>query len=284
MSHSEELFGHNDYRAYLNAHYQKVKRRNRRFSYGSWAKQLNLRSTSSLTKVLHGQRQAGPELAGKLSKYFEFNQKEAQYFEDLINLAKLKNDSRLSVLLMEKLERENPDGPIRVLTDDEYQLISEWYPYAVRQLVKRKRFVESPNWIAQQFRFPLTATEAKKALQLLIRLELLKRDARGRLRQVSRVIDSTNDISSEALKRHHEQTLAQASDAIRSIPLEERTIANTTFSMKAEDIPQAKEYLRKMRLDFVRRFEQEDGEGVFRVQVQFFPLTKFHNKKESPDA
>jgi len=281
MSQAANLFEFSDYRAYLNAHYQMAKRRNQRWSYGAWAKQLRLQSTSSLTKVLHGQRQAGSELASKFIRYFEFNHKEAAYFEDLVSLAKLKHDPRLSVLLMEKMEREHPDGAIRILSDDEFKLISEWYPYAIRQLVKRKRFVESPNWIAQQFRFHLSPTEAVNALSLLLRLGLLKRDAKGRLRHAVSKVDTSSDVASEALKRHYEQLFAQTTQAIRTVPVLERELTATTFLMKSEDLPRAKEYIRKLREDFVRQFESEEGDGVFRVQLQLLPLTKFHPKKES---
>lgn len=284
MSQTAPIFAYSDYRTYLNAHFQIVKRRNRRWSYGAWAKALKLGSTSSLTKVLRGQREAGSEIADRLAHYFEFNRQEAAYFEDLIQLSKLSDKPRLSVMLMEKMEREHPEGAIRILTDDEFTLISEWYPYAIRQLVKRKRFVESGNWISQQFRFPLSPTQALQALSLLQRLGLLTRDSRGRLRHAVRTVDTSNDIASEALKRHHEQALSQAVEAIRSIAPNQREITATTFAMRAKDLPRAKEFIRKMRADFVRTFECEGGDSVFRVQLQLVPLTKFPLETEVEHA
>ncbi len=284
MSHAAEILSFSDYRSYLNAHFQKTKRRNSHWSYGAWAKQLKLASTSSLTKVLHGQRDPGPEITSKLVKFFDFNRQQSVYFQDLIQLAKLKGDPRLSVLLMEKMEREHPGGAIRILTDDEFKLISEWYPYAIRQLIKRKRFVNSPNWIVQQFRFHLSPTEALNALNTLLRLGLVERDAKGRLHPIARRIDTSNDIASEALKRHHEATLTQTLGAIRSISPSEREITNTTFVMKSENLLRAKEYLRTMRDEFTKRFEDENGDAVFRVQLQLIPLTKFNSPKEKTNA
>ncbi len=284
MSQTAEILSFTDYRAYLNAHFQIAKRRNRRWSYGAWAKQLRLSSTSSLTKVLHGQRDAGPEITGKLVDYFEFDTQQSGYFRDLVQLSKLKHDARLSVLLMEKMERRHPDGAIRILSDDEFKLVSEWHYYAIRQLTRRKRFVESANWIAQQFRFRLSPTEAQNALQTLLRLGLLARDSRGRLRVATRVIDTSHGIANEALKRHHEQALLQTAEAVRTIDVSERSMVDSTLVMKLEDVPRAKEFLRNTIDEFEKLFEKDDGDSVFRFQLQLVPLTKNYSKKEEKNA
>lgn len=78
-----------DYRAFLVAHVQSRKKKNGRWSYGTWARQMRLKSTSSLTKILQGARNPGETVTSQLIRYFGFTEKETEHFRDLISLDKM---------------------------------------------------------------------------------------------------------------------------------------------------------------------------------------------------
>ncbi|MNT06148.1 hypothetical protein D3C72_1408020 [compost metagenome] len=68
-----------------------------------WAQRMGLRDTSSITKILNGAREPGELITERLVAYFDFNDKDKLYFEDMIRLKKISKDPRLSAVLMEKM-------------------------------------------------------------------------------------------------------------------------------------------------------------------------------------
>jgi uncharacterized protein (TIGR02147 family) len=267
-----------DYRAFLIAHAQDKKARNPRWSYGSWAKSLGLKSTSSLTKILSGDRQPGPDLTDRLIRYFEFSPKEADYLKDLVRLNRVHRDPRLSVALLEKMSKEHPQSALRVLDDQTFSLLSQWHIFAVREMTRLDRFVEDPQWMSREFKFRVGPRDCARAIQILLQTGLLTRDQDNRLILAEGRIDTQSDQASEAIKRYHEQMLENAKQSIRTIPVDRREITASTLVVRAQNMAQAKEKIREFKRNFCRTFEEPSGDGVYQIQIQFFPLTEEQSK------
>lgn len=263
-----------DYRSFLLAHVQDMKKTRRNWSCGAWAQTLGLKTTSSITKILNGERDPGQQITERLIHYFKFDSKQAQYFRDLVKLQKIKHDPRLSVLLMEKMGKDHPDCQVRIMDDKSFQVISNWYYLAVREFCRMHGFKEDPEWIAEKFLFKVTAREIVSAIKTLLALGLLVRNAKGYLCLAEGRLNTTNDISSEAIKRYHEQMLENAKHALRTLPPGEREITSTTLVMSSSNIEKAKELIRDFKSNFERLMEEDSGDQVFQIQIQLFPLTR----------
>jgi uncharacterized protein (TIGR02147 family) len=96
---NQDLATYQDYRKFLWDHVNAKKAINPKWSFGMWARTLGLKATSSITMILNGQREAGPQITAKLVHYFGFNETEAQYFRELIKVSKAKKDPYLRKLL-----------------------------------------------------------------------------------------------------------------------------------------------------------------------------------------
>lgn len=267
-----------DYRTFLLAHVQDMKKKKKSWSYGAWALSLNLKTTSSITKIINGERDPGPEIAQKLISYFDFNEKQAQYFKDLIRLQKIKNDPRLSVLLMEKMGKDNPDSRLRIMDDKSFLVISNWYYLALREFCRMENFREEPEWISENFQFKVTARDITQAIKNLLQLGLLKRDSKGLLYLAEGRVDSTTDIASEGIKRYHEQMLEHARTALRKFSIDEREVTSTSLLMSSKNMDKAKQLIRDFKYKFEKLMEEDTGDQVYQLQVQLFPLTKLINK------
>jgi uncharacterized protein (TIGR02147 family) len=268
-----------DYRTFLTAYVQGNKQAKPQWSYGAWAQNLGLKTTSSITKIIQGQREPGPAITEKLIKYFGFNQKQAQYFRDLVRLEKIKNDPRLSVLLMQKMGKDHPDASLRIMDDKVFLTISNWYILALRELCRAGHFKEDPEWIAQQFHFKVTSREIRQAIEALIELQLLQRDRQGRLKIIDGRIDTTTDVASEAIKLYHEQMLTHAKEAIRKFGVKEREFTATSLLMSSKNIEKAKTLIRDFRHNFEKLMEEDSGDQIYQIQIQLFPLTKKESSK-----
>lgn len=274
MMGDRTVFDYSDYRQLLRDFYwERKKSRAHAWSLGIWARQLGLKSPSTLAMILKGSRNPGPELTGKLAKTLRLGPKEIEYFEDLVTLKKHQDDPRLSVLIMEKLGKQHPSGQFQLLDADTFYLISNWYNYAIREMVNLRDFREDSKWISEQIHFKVTPKEVDEAIEALLRLNLLKRNERGRLVSSAGTLTTNNDIADEGIKRFHEQTLGNASEALRKIDPSRREIIGITFCMRESKLAEAKGILRKFRTEFGRLFESGDGDAVYHLELAFIPLT-----------
>ncbi|MGE0528820.1 MAG: DUF4423 domain-containing protein, partial [Bdellovibrionales bacterium] len=274
MTTAPELFSITDVRAFLQATTQTCRERNQRWSYGMWARQLGLKSTSSITKIVNGQRDPGRTIVDKLVRHFRFSKRHESYFRDLVHLHKLRHNPRVAVALMERMAKQHPDGNVRLLDDKTFSLISTWYSLAVREMIRMRAFKGNARKIAEALHFDVTWREVKRMIDLLLELGLLIRDTQGALQVSEGRITTTSDITSEAIKRYHEQMLSHAAHALRAFAVEEREFTGSTLIISAKNLPQAKELIRDFRARFAALLEETSGDQVYQIQIQFFPLSK----------
>lgn len=270
---SPNLFEFDNYRTFLAAHFVFKKKANPRFSYSNWARQLGLKNNTSLLKILNGSRDAGPDITRKLVEYFRFNDKQRLFFEDLVRLAKSKHDGALQVAIMERLKRHHPLKKFHLLEESEFSVIADWWHYAIRQFTKLKKFQNDQDWIAKHLLFKVSPKQVTKAIASLIEIGLLnKTDAQ--LIPTTASYNTTNDVSSEAIKRFHEGMLENAHKAVRLVEPKDRNISGLTLAFASKDLPAAKEMLRKFQDDFDTQFGgATEPDSVYHLEIAFFPLT-----------
>jgi uncharacterized protein (TIGR02147 family) len=286
-----EIFQFTDYRSFLQAYFSDRKKNHKLWTYGVWAKKLGLKNSTSILKVLNGSREAGPEITEKLVSYFRFNEKERRYFEDLIRLSKVTHDPARKMAIMDRLRLQHPKRKFTLLDDKSFAAISRWWFYGIRQLTKLKVFRLDPDWIAARFRFKVSAKEISHALKTMEELGLIKITQESALSLVltEKSLNTTDDVSNEALKRFHEEVLTLAHASVRATPVAERQISGLTLAVKTEDLPRMKAFLRKMEDEFAVEFEApKEGDQVYQLETALFPLTKFSKeiakeKKEEGD-
>jgi len=269
-----------DYRTFLVAHAQKMKLRRPSWSLGTWALALNLKATSSLTKILNGERNPGSEMTSKLIKYFAFAPEEEQHFLDLVHLQKLKKNPQLSAVLLEKIAKRGQVHAYSLVDPATFSALSDWYCYAIREMVNLNDFMDDPAWISKRLRFSVSRMEARRAIEKLLSCGLLVRDDRGRLQLGAQHIDTNNDVACEAIRNYHAQSFENAKRAVYSVPVNRRECTSTTFTFCTRDIDDAKAFIRAFRKNFASRFEKTDGEEVYQLEMTFFPVTKALKEKK----
>lgn len=270
----ESMLNYVDYRTFLKDRFDAKKRKRRSWSYGVWARELDLASSSTLIMIMNGDRNPGPRLTEALIRNLKLSGTEASYFIDLISLAKAKGDSRMKVLLMERLGSRLPGGKFSVLSHDNFAAISSWHFYAIRELVQLGSFREDPDWICRKLKFKVTPRQARQAIQTLLRLNLLCRNPDGTLGQASGHVDTATDIADEGLKRFHEQMLEHAKTSVRATDPALRQISGTTFPIHMKNLPKVKELIRKFQAQLCAACEEPGGDAVYHLEISFFPLTK----------
>lgn len=273
ITNKVDLYQYISYRKFLSDAFDLKKQSQPQWSYNAWANHLGLKNNTTLLKIIHGQREAGPKVKEKLFQYFKFNTTQRKYFNDLIELSKVQNNPSLSVPLLTRIKHFNPSQKKKKLSENEFQFISNWWFYAIRQLVRIKGFKNNIEWIEEKLLFSVSYDQISHAIQTMIDLGFLKQTNTGKLTLSKGELSTTEDIPNNALKKFHQSMLTLAKKSLQITPVESREISGITLCLNTEDIPKAKKYISKMQDDFDRIFDKKNGNAIYQFQVQLFPLT-----------
>lgn len=205
----------------------------------------------------------------------------------------LRRRSQLSLNTYEKLhyqlegtanaasEAVIPEDSFKTLEADKFRVISDWYHFALLELVRTRNFRASPSWIAR--RLGISAIEAQIAIDRLLRLGLLKLGPRGKLS------DAAGDNSSgappkhagEAFRKLQRQVLTQALQRLEDTPFADRDHSSITVAVSRAQLPALQDLLQKFRKQFARQAQtSDDADEVYTLALALFPCTKL-KKKES---
>lgn len=262
-----------DYRAFMVHFVQQKKAENPHWSLGLWARQMGLGSTATISKVVSGQRFPGPKMIDQLISHFKFGFQEAQYFRDLIQFSKIKDDPKLAAALLDKIRQDPVTRCSKTLTFDELRSVSSWYALALREIIRTQRFFDDPKWIENLFRFPVNSSEIENCLDLMLEAGLIEKTLMGEFAVTSQLVISENDVASELIKQYHEGVLDLAKSALRQIDVNEREFQAMTLMIRDQNIEKAKVLIREFREKFATLLEEVPGEKLYQFQIQFFPIT-----------
>jgi len=219
------------------------------YSLRSFARQLKV-DASLLSKILRGNRQASAQ------------------FIQLVGPSIGLKPRQLSELLK---DRENIQYD--TLGDDIFTVISDWFHFALLELIKTEGFVTDPAWIAK--RLSIHKTEAETALERLERLEFIElKNGIAKIRSQHNTW-ANNEMTSMARKQLQKQLAIKAVAAIEEVPFDLRESGSLTIACPKNLIPELKNKIKNFRREideFVEAHEKPDE--VYQLVVSLYPLTK----------
>lgn len=255
-----------DYRLILREELEMRCGKNPRYSLRAFARDLGITS-SRLSEVLSGRYGLSRGAAQKVAQQLGWSDSEVNLFCDLVDAeharAKQTRESARARLA------SSPPG-YQQLTLDAFQVISDWYHYAILELVAVEGFVNTPRWIAQ--RLNLSDHVVIAAVERLKRLELLE-EKNGRLVATDAFTATPSDMPSSALKKFHQQLLEKALTALHLQSVEERDITHLVLAVDRAQLKDAKETIRKFRRSFDARYGRaQKKNSVYCLGITLFKL------------
>jgi hypothetical protein len=169
------------------------------------------------------------------------------------------------------------------LTDDEFELLSEWHHFAILELIKTNDFDPNPHKIAQ--RIGVHVEEVRSALERLQRLNFIQISESGIKLLAPSNTWSNSKKTSIARKRFQKSLIEKSLSAIDHIPFELRDNGSLTVAVSKNRIPEFKQKLKEVRQDLANYLQpngENDLDEVYQLTISFFPLTQI--KKESGDS
>ncbi len=240
-------------------------RKNPRYSLRAFAKALGV-GAAALSDMLNGKRSITGKSIEKIGLALGLSLKEIDRFKSV-----------------ESLNEEWPRSPairFQQITLDTFALISDWYHYAILELLKVDGFQPSAAWIAKAL--GITKTEVNVALERLERLHLLERHADGHWEDVSEGFSTSIEegLTSAAARKLQKQILAQSVDALEKVPIELRNHTAMTMAIDPADLPFAVAKIAQFRRGLCALLEKnKKPKDVYHLSISLFPSTQLNHLK-----
>jgi len=240
---------------FLMAEYVLRKNDNDRYSERAFARDLGL-SPGFLKLLFQGKKQLSLARAQEVTQRLQWTEAQRVKF--------------LKSMQSESAKKAKSLKGKFLLSDLDFFEISDWFHFAIIELIKAKDGQCSLEVICQ--RLEISKTEATFALKHLKRLNMVEEIKKGSYR----VPDSYEvpSITSEGIRKYHKQMLERAKKAVEEQTMDERDLRSLTLAFDKARVQEAKDDIQK----FVAQFEKKYGKGsrnsVYQMSLALFRLDK----------
>jgi len=262
-----------DYRDWLKAELKRRQRVNARYSLRSFAQTLDL-SPAFLSKVLNGKKNLSIGSAYDVCKKLQFSDTEQKTFCQWV-AKKAFGEGADSILMDSNSPSDQKEASQLEL--EAFHVISDWYHFALRELVATKGFKADPAWIAK--RLGVSVEEASTALDRLTRLKLIEKK-RGAWTKTENLLATPSGVPSRALRHHHGQMIQKAKEALETQTVLERDITGITIPTHPENLEIVREEIKKFRRKMAELLESKNPSEVYQINIQVFRLSQKFSDQE----
>ncbi len=278
-----DLFRSMDYRAYLKDRYAAEKAKKRHFSHRYFARIAGLSSSGYLKMVMDGNRNLSPTSIAQFARALKLSKREAGYFEALVLFNQAKSDPERE-LYFERLSALKPAVKLTGIEKDQYEYFTQKHFVVIREMVALSGFQEDPAWIAKRVKPAIKAKEVEHALEVLLRLGLIRRNKDDKLVHSEASLTTPAEVDSVEVYNFHQSMLNEAKEAMLTVSPELRDITSLTIPIPKKSLPKIKERIKAFREEMIDLINQGDRDyhGVYQLNCQLFPVTSTHKEGKKP--
>ena len=274
MEQAIDIFRYMDFRRFMGDAYLAARQVSRRFSYRYFTERAGLKAPIHLKLVVDGKRNLTSRTARGYARAFGLDAPQTRFFLRLVsmNQAKTTEERAHHYRRLSEMPRYRD---VRRLERWQFEYYSRWYCAPIRELVIRGGFREDASWIARQLRPRITPQQARDALELLLRLRLLERDADGQLVAADALLSTGPELRSLAARNFHREMLHVAAGALDEVALEERQVGGITLRLGAEQVAALKQRVFEFGSEVLSHDGAYEGpQTVYHFAFQLFPVSE----------
>jgi uncharacterized protein (TIGR02147 family) len=267
------LFEYSDYRSFLRDFYKYEKKRNPKFSHRYIAQKVGFTSSSFFSQIIKVQSNITPRLAINFARLMKLNKTETEYFQLLVQYNQAKSHEETKYFYEKILSFRRPK--IKKIEANQYKLLNKWYNIAIRQILGILPFKGDYKQLAKTVEPAIKPNDAKKAIQLLMDLGLIKKDAQGYHKSTDPSITTGEKSNAVGVQSYLLETLELARQAIDRFPQNKRKMSTLTLSISETGLKAMEERLQTFRKELLEIAENDDNvDRVYQLNLQFFPMSK----------
>jgi uncharacterized protein (TIGR02147 family) len=267
------VYNYTNFRDLLKDYYEIGKKSNPSFSYRSFLKKAGIAAVGIYHDIVNSRNNLSKTLVFKFARAMGMNRNETEYFENMVNFNQAKSVEDKN-LYFERMMRFYASKAYKV-ESSQYAFYSKWYYSAIRELLAIGDFNDDPALIAKSLSPSIRPHEAKKALDVLMKIRLIKKSTRGYYKPQNAVITTGPEVKSLNVANFQREMMGLAKEAIDRFPAKHRNISTLTININKADYPAIEAEIvgcRKKILAMAERSQEPDR--VYQVNFQMFPLVK----------
>lgn len=274
MMKKTSIFQFIRYQDYLKECFEARKKADPKFSHRFLSKRLGLSSPNFIMMVMQGKRKLAQSMADKISKEFKLSKKETEYLGCMVGFTRAASAKEKEGFLFRMMElRKNTN--VNKLLDYQYEFYANWYHAVVRSLIDLfPRLSGDYSALAKMVYPAIRPKQAKKSVELLLRLGLLKK--KNREYGISdRRLTTGEEVQSLAVQRFHIETMKLAEQAIKRLPKDKRNMSGLTLGISQAGYDKVRELIYDCQnkiMDVADKDEKADR--VYQVNFHAFPVSK----------
>jgi uncharacterized protein (TIGR02147 family) len=265
------LFEYFDYQAFLRDYYEHKKRENPYMSYRYLGGRLQV-DPGFLLKVLQGKHHLASRSIPAVCAFFKFSDREAEYFQTLVQYNKAKSNSDIKIYFEKLLSLRQSQA--RPLQESQYAFYQKWYHSAIHALLSIYEFRGKFSTLGAMLDPPIRAREARESIRLLQELGMVKVDDDGVYRPVEAFVTSGEKWHSAAVGEFQKQTIKLSADSLDRHSRGKRDVSSLTVAMSAMDLDEIRERIRQLRQSILTLDNENEADTVYQINIQVIPLSK----------
>lgn len=275
-----EVFDFLDYRAYLREFYRRRKEHTA-FSYRAFSLRAKLGSPNYLKLVIDGERNLTGPMARRFAAACGLKGQGAAFFCELVvfGQATALDERNESYGRLRRFQEFRDAQEIQIARDDYH---SKWYLPAIRELALATDFRPDPEWIAARLCPTIKPAEAKNALEILQKLEMLVPQEDGGLKPGTPLVTTGPETANLHMVQYHRTMMTLASESLERVSAGSRDISSVTLCIGVDGLELVKQAIVRFRRELLKLSELErDPRQVVQVNFQLFPLSTLPKEGDS---
>jgi uncharacterized protein (TIGR02147 family) len=263
-----------DAREFLRQAYLAERKRNRAFSQRYITKAMAEKSSSFFQDILSGKSKLTPPRVLKFARLLKLSKPETAHFENLVLYTQAEAEDEKAHAL-EKLKAAGPSGGHTLLDAFHREYFSKWHYAAVRELLAIYDFRGDYEELGKLLSPPLSATEAKTSLQLLVKLKLVRKTAQGGYQRSDTVLLSGPKNTPAHMRPVLLGQLELARKALDAFPREKRPFSYLTVSISEASVEKIRGMITELRDKIFELVVKDEAvDRLYQMNIQLFPISE----------
>ena len=239
------VYAYNNFRTFL-ADYQTLRQEHEEiFSKSEFSRLLDLPNTRSyFTDVLKGKKVTGT-FVERFIRVIGFSPDEARFFRTLVRFNQAETTGERELAFEQLIDLNKT--PSRILDRKMLEYYSQWYHSVIRALLETDDFIDDYPRLGRKVRPVITAAQAKKAVELLLSLGLVRRNDDGIIKPAEKAIRAPENLHHELIRNYQLEVLSLAQKKLMSGPAEVAFSLTNTISLSETGAVRLQRLLEKFR-------------------------------------
>lgn len=268
----KSIIEYEDYRKYIHDFYEERKRTGA-FTWRDFSTLAGSSSASFLKMVCDGKNGLSKQGVERVANAMALTGNELAYFRALVTFCQSKKEEerKEAYKTMQEIASENK---VRVLEGESFKFYESWQYPVLRELAPMMPGAK-PLEMAKRCMPSITAADVRSSLDFLVKSGFLKRTADDTYELCDKVLKVSSAAIPLAVRSMHKQMADFAKEAMDKVPSEKRDFSGVTIGIDQEGFDEIVAELKELRKKAISiATKKSNGNNVYRLNLQFFPLTK----------